>query len=269
MRGAYAAGALSGLYEAGARFDEVYATSSGAASAAYLIAGQPEGLAIWKDHLHGHRLVHRGKFLLGLQALDLHYLVDEVFHRRIPLDTRRLAAAGVPLWVPTTDIRTGEVRYWDLAHAKDPWALLRAAMSLPGAALESVEIEGAQYVDGGVVDQVPIERALEDGPIGALTVVLTRSERHVAKPTSRLGLFLATRRFPGIRDALLGRHVVYARALRSIELLAKRIPVRVIRPEGGLPVSRWTTKRDRLLAAIEQGARDAERVLSPPRPAPA
>lgn len=263
MRGAYAAGALIDLYEKGRLdVDAVWATSSGAASAAYAMAGQPEGIDIWRDHLHGARLVSRMRFLTGRSALDLDYLVGEVFQRRIPLDAARLRASPIPLLVPATDVDAGDVRYFDLRRS-DPFVVLRAAMSLPGATLEAVHIEDGRYVDGGVVDPLPVEAALRGDP-DELTVVMTRPSQYVAPPISRAGLWLASRRFPGIRDALRRRHERYRDALEALGHASQRIPVTLVRPTGGLPVERWTTDRRRILAAIEQGASDAQRALALP-----
>src|ERR1043166_9750977 len=58
MRGAWAVGALNALHELGEdRFDLVVASSSGACSAAYFVAGlhQP-ALEIWQHYVDGRKL---------------------------------------------------------------------------------------------------------------------------------------------------------------------------------------------------------------------
>jgi predicted patatin/cPLA2 family phospholipase len=260
MRGAYAAGALVELHQFdGLEVDAVWATSSGAASAAYGLAQQPEGLDIWRNHLHGRRLVSAWRLFTGGSALDLDYLVDEVFRRQVPLREERVRARGVPLHVPLTDARTGEGRFFDAAR-RDPFPILRAAMSLPGAVTQAAPVDGASYVDGGVVHQVPVLPALEAGA-EEVTVILTRPEGYRARAVSRLGLALAGRHFPGIRPALRERHVHYEQAMAALAAARRGSRVRVIRPSSPLPVSRWTTRRSRLLAAIDLGRRDARRAL--------
>src|SRR5581483_1480122 len=140
MRGAYAAGALVGLDAAGERFDAVYASSSGACSAAYLHARQPEGLRIWQEHLDGAKLLRARNLLVGRPYLDLEYLVDEVFARRVPLDLARLRAAEAPLWITLTDARTGRAEYRDLRREADPLRVLKATAALPIAYARPVRV---------------------------------------------------------------------------------------------------------------------------------
>lgn len=262
MRGSYAAGVVGRLlFEEERAYDAVWATSSGAATAAYGLAGQRDGLTIWQDHLHGRRLVNPLRLLTGRDALDLDYLIDEVFRRRVPLDADALHAAGAPLYVPATDVADGSLRYFDLTR-RDPFPVLRAAMSLPGAVTRATEIDGRHYVDGGVVDQLPIHQALDAGAED-VTVVLTRPLGHTPKPTGPVGAWLATRSFPGLRHALRQRHRRYARQLATVAAPPPGVQVRTIHPSEELGVRRWTTSRRRILTAIEQGWRDAQAKITP------
>lgn len=261
MRGAYAAGALTELFgPAGIHFDAVWATSSGSASAAYGIAGQMEGLDIWRDHLHGSRLASIRKGLLGRPFLDLDYLIDEVFQRRIPLDAKRLRAAGVPLWVPVTNLDRARVEYLDVA-ASDPFPVLRAAMSVPGAVRIPVEIDGQRYVDGGVIDQIPVGAAFASGA-AEVFVVLTRPAGFVQEPIGRFALRLATRPFPTIAPLLRERHLRHRAELETLAQPPAGTKVHVIRPSPTLLMGRWTRRRSRLIRAIEAGQQDARNALS-------
>lgn len=262
MRGSYAAGALLQLYESGDRnYDAVYATSSGAACSAYNLTGQSEAVAIWKDHLHGSQFISIPRMLRGGAALDLDYLVDHLFQRKFPLNVERLRSRGIPLQIPVTDVLTGEVRYFD-ATKRDPFPLLRAAMSVPGAAIHPVMLDGRAYVDGGVVDQVPLLPALALRP-REVTVVLTRPQSYASRPLGRLDMWLAARHFPGIRKVLAQRHERHEATMRALRTTDAK--VRIIQPKGSIPVERWTTARSKLHAAIDAGRRDAARALAPPR----
>lgn len=260
MRGAYAAGAIVQIFDQGERFDAIWATSSGAASCAYGIANQREGIDIWRQHLHGRRLVHPSRLVFGGPALDLHYLIDEVFGKRVPLDLEAVRRSSVPLMVPVTNVDNGAVEYFDLRR-EEPLEVLRAAMSLPGAVLTPVEIRGKRYVDGGVIDQLPIEKALEAGATD-IVVVMTRPSGFSPRPTNRIGVWLASRKFPGLRESVRGRHVLLARTLDLIAHPPPGVTVTVIRPSKPLPVSRWTTKQRKLLQAIERGIEDAKKTLA-------
>ena len=160
LRGAFGAGVLAELSRHGAaRFDDVVAVSSGAPTAAYLAAGQiGDALRIWEDHTHGRQLISPLNLLRGVPLLDVDGLV-RVFDRRVPLDRARLHASATRCWVLVTHCRTGRA---ELVRATDRNALelLRATMALPVAYGKVVDVEGVPYVDGGVAEAVPIERAL-------------------------------------------------------------------------------------------------------------
>jgi predicted patatin/cPLA2 family phospholipase len=262
MRGAYAAGAILEIFRRKQRFDGMWATSSGAASCAYGLANQPEGIEIWQRHLHGRQLLHPVRLLLGRSALDLDYLVDDLFGRRIPLDVEAVKRSTIPLIVPVTNVDTGEVEYFD-ARGENVLQLLRAAMAVPGAVVEPIALHGKRYVDGGVIDQLPIAKAIADGAKD-IVVVTTRPAGFVPKPVSRFGVWVASRRFPAIRPGLKTRQYRYAEAIGLMEHPPPGVRVRVIRHEGPLRVSRFTTSRKRLLEAINDGAEDARRALGAP-----
>lgn len=268
MRGAYAAGALVGLVRNGAfSFDAVWATSSGAASAAYAVAGQEEGLAIWQDHLHGRRFISVPRFLGGGDLIDLDYLVAGVFAGRVPLDLGALRRAKVPLHVPATDVLDGAAQYFELRRSRHPLQVLRAAMAMPGVVRAPVEIEGRGYVDGGLVDPLPTVAALEAGA-RRMTVVLTRPLDHAPQPTGRFGRYLVHRDYPGLKRLMEERTGIYRRALALVHRPPRGLKVRVVAPPAGLALERWTTRRGRLLAAIEQGTADATGLLARARPRP-
>ena len=173
MRGAWAAGVLAFLFERGQRqYDRVYAASSGACSAAYFVAGmcQP-GLTIWREH--ACKVIRKSNFLRHKPVIDLAYLVDHIFRRHVPLSVEALQKAPTHFLIVLTDCDTGKPVYF---HARDErvFAALRATASMPFATRGFDYVDGHPFADGGVVDPIPIRRAIEDGATD-ITVVLTHS----------------------------------------------------------------------------------------------
>ncbi|MHB8605819.1 MAG: patatin-like phospholipase family protein [Thermoplasmatota archaeon] len=263
MRGAYAGGALVGLQRAGERFDAVYASSSGACSAAYLAAEQPEGLRIWDEMLGGTKLINAANVLIGRPFLDLDYLIDEIFGKRVPLDVERLRASRAPLWVTLTDAESGAVEYRDLRRAEKPLRVLRATAALPIAYASPVELDGRFYLDGGVADPIPLAKAIADGATD-VTVVLTQ---HAGFRHRSLGPYIArvgAMPYPGARDALVRHH---ERANAALDLIARPpagVRIRVIAPPASLKGSRLSASERHLRAAVAQGLADAGPDLGPP-----
>lgn len=75
------------------------------------------------------------------------------------LTYRRFEEAAIPVSVVATSLRTGR-DHWFGAGEVIPAVLASAALP---AIFPPVEIDGERFVDGGVVDNVPISRALASG----------------------------------------------------------------------------------------------------------
>jgi predicted patatin/cPLA2 family phospholipase len=259
LRGAFGAGVVAELAGRGAaRFDDVIAVSSGAPTAAYLAAGQIEdALRIWEDHTHGAQLISPWNWLRGTPLLDVDGLV-RVFDRQVPLDRARLHASATRCWVLVTHCETGRA---ELVRATESNALelLRATMAMPVAYGKVVDVEGVPYVDGGVADAVPIERAL-DFRRERTVVVLTqpRGYRRERRPALFYLMGKTYPRYPALARALAARADTANAALARIEDLERRGLVSVIRPAAPLPAGRLSTRRGDIRATIEAG-RDAAR----------
>jgi len=255
MRGAYAAGALVGLHSTQPPFDATYASSSGACSAAYLAAEQPDGVSIWRDHLHGQRLLRLANLARGRPYLDLDYLIDEVFGRRVPLDLVRLRAARAPLWVTLTRASDGGVDYRDLRYERDPLQVLRATAALPIAYPKPVMVDGKPYVDGGMGDPIPVARALADGA-DDVTVVLTKPFGYKRAPAKPAFTWLASLPYPGTARSFATLHERYNAALSLIHAPPEGVTMRIVAPSPDLHLTRLMTAGRHLRRALAHGLTD-------------
>jgi NTE family protein len=68
-----------------------------------------------------------------------------------------LADAAIPVHVVTTDLELGLARWWTKGPAHE---LLYASACLPGL-FPPVMIDGHRHVDGGVLEPVPVQRAVD------------------------------------------------------------------------------------------------------------
>src|SRR5581483_7506668 len=232
------------------------ASSSGACSAAYLHARQPEGLRIWQEHLDGAKLLRARNLLVGRPYLDLEYLVDEVFARRVPLDLARLRAAEAPLWITLTDARTGRAEYRDLRREADPLRVLKATAALPIAYARPVRVEGRPYLDGGMADPIPVRRAVLEGA-DDVTVVLTKPLGYRRPPASRGTVLVGSLPYPGAAGAFASLHERYNAALDFVAKPPEGVRVRVVAPPPELRLSRLMRRAEDLRRAVAQGVDDA------------
>jgi NTE family protein len=164
--GAAQVGQLQALIGAGIVPDVVVGTSVGSLNAAALATEPtPEGMErlaeVWRglrteDIFPGSRMmrawniVSRGDHLHA--NTGIRRLVDQI-------QVRTFEEAVLPLWVSATNLRTGEEHWFGSG------SLMRAILAstaLPGI-FPPVAIDGELYIDGGVVNNVPISRAVELG----------------------------------------------------------------------------------------------------------
>ncbi|EYF02496.1 patatin-like phospholipase family protein [Chondromyces apiculatus] len=259
LRGAFSAGALAELSRPGGpRFDDVVAVSSGAPTAAYMVAGQiDDGLRIWEDYTHGTQLISPLNWLRASPLMDIERLVG-VFARVVPLDAGRLRDAHAALWIVVTNCHTGRAEYVR-ATPENTLGLLQATMAIPIAYGRVVPVGGIPYIDGGVADAIPAHHALSlkrDLTVAVLT--RPRGYRRTNQPALTYAMGRTYPSHPEIGRTLSTRWKASNNALELIEDLERRGEMAVIRPPGPLPAGRLSTRREDILATIEAG-REAAR----------
>lgn len=164
--GAEQAGMLEALLEAGIRPDVLVGTSIGAANAAFLASDpSPERARalsnLWRgvrsrdvfpvNPLGIARAILRGGALFSVEPLR------RLLEREIPY--RSIEQAAVPLRIVAAAFDDGSEVVFDSGPVVD--AVL-ASTALPGV-FPPHEIGGRLHLDGGLVDQVPLQPALQTG----------------------------------------------------------------------------------------------------------
>jgi len=131
------------------------------------------------------------------------------------------------------------MRYWgkkEINTARDLNLRLQASSSMP-LLMPATRVDGEEYVDGGVVDSIPIDEAIRDG--NRKHVVVMTQRKGYRKKRQKLGVIgrIWLRDYPNLRKAISERHIVYNRTIEKIENFEKEGLVFIIRPDLD-PVSR-------------------------------
>jgi NTE family protein len=186
--GAIQVGQLRALLERGIKPDVVIGCSVGALNGMAL-ASEPstEGVSrlsgLWKglqrEDIFPSTKMGRGPWLFmrnGSSAYGdsgLRRLIQRWNH------ITKFEEAKVPVWVVATSLRHGVERWFHSGNLMNP---LLASTSLPGI-FPPVDIDGETYIDGGVVNNVPVSKAIELGckRIYVLDVGNLEKERPSAK----------------------------------------------------------------------------------------
>jgi NTE family protein len=166
-RGAAQIGMLQALMSRGIQADAVYGASVGSINAAGFAAdptfGGVEHMAsIWRritrdDVFPQGRFSPPWRFLQRRDAVHSNNALRALIESGVPFD--RFEDAAIPVEVNATSLTDGRSRWFAAGAVVEP---ILASCALP-ALLPPVTIDGEAFVDGGVVDNVPIGRAIEQG----------------------------------------------------------------------------------------------------------
>ncbi|HLN17871.1 MAG TPA: patatin-like phospholipase family protein [Acidimicrobiales bacterium] len=166
-RGAVQVGMLTELVERGIRADRVYGASVGAVNgAAYCSDPTPAGMSglqeVWlgldgEDVFPRSRVHGPWKFFQTRPAVHPNDGLRRVIETGLAFE--RLEDAAVPIEIVATSLVDGHERWFTEGPTVE--AVLASA-AIP-ALLPPVAIDGDLLIDGGVVNNVPITRAIEQG----------------------------------------------------------------------------------------------------------
>lgn len=253
MRGVFTCGVLDYFLDAGLRFPYVVGVSAGACNGLSFMSRQrgrarTSNIEMLRDYKYiGLRFLPRQHSIL-----DLNFLFGEMPSTILPYDYDAYRANPTCFEMVTTDCLTGKACY--LHEPSDPVRLLKicqASSSLPYVC-PVIYVDNIPMLDGGIVDSIPVLRAVEKG-YEKNVVVLTRNKGYrKSEKDIRVPRFIYNR-FPHLREALSHRCAVYNEQLQLVEKMEEEGKVIAIRPKKRLEVGRMERNINRLIALYEEG----------------
>lgn len=258
MRGVYTAGVLDRFLEEELEFDTCYGVSAGACHACSFLSRQHgRAFAVNVDYLKDSRYLSVKSWLKTGDLFGAKMLYDIIPNQLNLYDYDAFAQNPTKFFAVATDCLTGKAEYFPVTEMHRDVIKVRASSSLPLLS-RMVEINGRPYLDGGLADSIPVDKAKEDGATKQV-VVLTRQPGYRKKQSSSLPLVkLRYRHFPNLVHTVATRHIRYNRTVEEIEAAKGKGELFVIQPRQPLEVGRTEKNRDKLTAAYLQGWRDAE-----------
>lgn len=151
IRGVAHLGILKALQKTGVRFSHITGTSAGSIAGSFYAAGiDPE------DAFDIFMRTNLTKFMrLALGSLGLFNIerTGEIFRRYLP---EKIEDLNIPLTICATNFSDGKVVYFE----KGPLVpIIHASSCIPGV-FKPIIIDNKMYVDGGVIDNFPVEPLL-------------------------------------------------------------------------------------------------------------
>lgn len=271
MRGIFTIGVLDAFMRHGLHFPYVVGVSAGACNGCSYVSQQPgrarfsnvEMMRQYDDYISFKNLFTQGNIF------NVELLYDRLPNELYPFDYPTFFSSEKEYEMVVTNCLTGKAEY--KSERKSPertMDIILASSTLPYVG-KMVTFDESKYLDGGIVDSIPLRHALEKGYDKAV-VVLTRNEGYRKKLNHGFMLnvlqktwrWIMYRKYPNLREALKNRGVVYNSQLDYIEQMEKEGRVLVIRPEKPIMVDRIEKNADRLQNLYEEGFRIAEKWIS-------
>lgn len=257
-RGVFTSGALDYLMEKDFYTSYVIGVSAGCCNAVDYVSKQPgrtRDCMIHKEKEYNYYYGFR-KFIKEKSLMDMDMVFDRYPNEIFPFDYDTYFSSDIECEIVTTNCVTGRAEY--MTEDSDRQRLMkicRASCSMP-LICPMVNVDGIPYLDGGLADSIPIERAMEIGN-GKSIVVLTRNPGYRKKMPSRATVQLyrrAYKKYPNLIRSIVNRSIVYNRTMKRIEQIESEGKIFVLRPL--IPtVSRLEKDYDTLMHFYEHGYR--------------
>lgn len=227
MRGFFSAGVLQCLLDNDINIPYVIGVSSGSLNAVGYVNHNLQSL-FSNAKFMGKRFIQ----LKNLRHPDQGILDTDRFFQPAGADFIKLKSSPAIVKIGATRAKDAKLIYWeksDFRSAEDMILKLRASAAIP-VLMPKTKIDGTVYVDGGIMDSIPIKEAIADGKTKHI-IVVTRPKGY-RKPAQGLEFFLLNwlRPYPQLKEAMLTRHIRYNETLASLEKLEEAGEVIIIRP---------------------------------------
>ena len=177
-----------------------------------------------------------------------------------PFDRKAFADNPMAFYAGATDVATGKCVYHLCTDGGDRDMLwFRASASMPVVS-KPVEIDGHEYLDGGISDAVPFAYMEQQG-YRRNVIILTQPEGYRKKPESSvMKVFL--RRLPKICEAMEHRHEMYNRQMDELDRMEAEQTALIIRPPEDLKIGHTEKNPEELERVYQIGRREACRRLA-------
>ena len=159
----------------------------------------------------------------------------------IPFDYRTFAAYPGPVEAVVTNLNTGKADYLPVPRDDRESKMIQASCAMP-LLFPICKINGQPYLDGGVSDAIPWQRAMDQG-CDRVIVVLTRPRDYVRKPDKMMHMMHKTyKEYPKFLETMERRAEVYNQDRQQLFEEEKKGNLLVIAPDTTFGVAR--TERD-------------------------
>jgi len=253
MRGVFTSGVLDSFMKNNLYFHYVVAVSAGACNGLSYMSRQMHRARISNiDYLDKYKYIGL-RFLVTQGCIfDTKLLYDDFPNTLLPYDYDTFFNTPDTFEMVTTNCHTGHACYLTEKHdRKRLLDIVKASSSLPYVS-KIVFVDGQPMLDGGIVDSIPVIRAMETGHHHNV-VVLTRNYGYRSTEKDHKIPHFIYKNYPRLRVVLSHRCEAYNQQLEMIEEMERQGQVVCIRPERPMEVGRIEQDTAKLERLYEEG----------------
>ena len=258
MRGVYTAGVLDYFMEKNLYFDDCYGVSAGACHISSYVSKQiGRSIKVTLDYINDKRYCSINSLIKTGDMFGVEMLYDIIPNKLELYDYDTFNKFKGNFYSVVTNCKTGKAEYMKIKDMKKDIIAVRASSSLPLLS-RIVEINGKEYLDGGITDSIPIKKSIKDGHKKNV-VILTRDKTYRKSKPKFLSFFkLKYKKYPNLVKAIENRYKMYNETLDFLEEEKAKNKVFIIQPKLPVKISRIEKDKDKLKALYNQGYEDAK-----------
>ena len=259
MRGVFTSGVLDAFMKHNLTFPYIVAVSAGACNGMSYVSHQPRRARISNiDYLARYKYIGLRHLVTQGCIFDRELLYDKFPNQYLPFDFDTFFSSPMTFEMVTTNCLTGQPMYLSERHDRQrALDIVRASSSLPYVS-KIVDVDGIPMLDGGIVDSIPLQHAIDMGhPPNVLVLTRNRGYRNTGKDM-KIPRFIY-RKYPRLRVALSRRLAAYNAQLEYVERMEDEGRVICIRPERPMEVDRIEKDIAKLERLYEEGFALGER----------
>ena len=244
-RGYFTVGALDALIDIGFKADYLVGTSAGIANGISYVSNQRgRGLKIGLKYLNDKRYMGMRHLLNPKKRsyYNVGFVFDEIPNKLLLFDKDAYDNSGCRVVAALTNLETGKPEYHEVTSEDKTWKTVVASCALP-LMFQPVEINGQLYLDGGITDSIPFQKAIDEG-CEKIVVIITRERSYIKEPEPAISISkFFYRKYPAFKKALENRTDMYNETHHRLLELEKEGKIILIAPEVDTSEWRRTEKR--------------------------
>lgn len=212
FRAIYGAGVMDRMLEDGISVDHCYGVSAGSANMVSFLAGQHgRNHKFYTEYAFRKEYASFDSYVKHHNFANLDYVYGTLSNHdgEYPVDYEAFAANPTGFTVIACNALDGSAKYFDKSDVHyDDFNIMKASSAVP-VACEPYVIDGVPYFDGGIVDPVPVQKAIDDG-YDRIVLVLTRPKDVLREQKRDIAPARILRHsYPAAAERLLNRYATY------------------------------------------------------------